>query len=410
MRAFRPMTATQKKPIKVVHVITRMILGGAQENTLITVKMLAARPQEYKVVLCTGLTIGREGELLEELKRVGIEWYLYPQLKREIAPVDDVVALYKLIRFFYKFKPDIVHTHSSKAGILGRVAAWVTRVPVIIHTIHGLPFDSYQRPLWNKFYVFLETICAWMSSSLITVSGEMKERAIQAGVAGEEKFVTIYSGMDVELFSQTRNVTYLKKQLGIGPEDIVLGVVSRLAPFKGHQYLLNIAPAIIRQYPNVKFLFVGDGALRNELEEEAQKKQILPYIIFAGLVSHEKIPEYIQVMHCVIHPSLREGLARVIPQAILSNRPVISFEIGGAKEVVIPGKTGYLVSPGDEKALLAAILKLLSEKGLPNPLTVPERESLATKFRGETMVARIEQVYQTWLSKRAKNCEIFQTL
>jgi glycosyltransferase involved in cell wall biosynthesis len=387
-------------PLKIVHVITRMILGGAQENTLLTVEGLAAQPQRYEVVLLTGPTVGREGELLERLNLNHIDWRLVPHLTREISPWQEILGFWELVAFFRRIRPDIVHTHSSKAGILGRLAAWYCHVPVVIHTIHGLPFHSYQNFVLNRVYITLEKLCARLSDRIITVADAMKRQAMQAGVANESKFVTVYSGMEVGPFIREMNSDDLRQQLGLQANDIVLGVIARLAPLKGHDYLFHIAPEIVSRYPAVKFLFVGDGSLYQELQRQTDNMQLRKHMIFAGLVAPEMIPRYIRVMDCCIHPSLREGLARVLPQAILCDKPVISFDIDGAKEVVVPGRTGYLVPPGDERILLQTILGWLESRRLPDPFSASEKAQFIAQFRAENMVARIEEVYQESLAEK----------
>ena len=387
----------ENHPIQVVHIITRMILGGAQENTALTMEGLAAQADTYHAILLTGPTVGPEGELMHRLDSNKIEWQLVPRLQREIAPVADFICLLQLIRLLKKLRPHIVHTHSSKAGILGRLAAWLCGVPVVIHTIHGLPFHPYEKVWLNWIYIVLEKWCAKITQRIITVADAMKLQAIAAGVANEQKFVTIYSGMEVNIFLAHTDVRHLRQQLGLTMEHIVLGVISRLAPLKGHNYLINIAAEVVARYPNARFLFVGDGRLREELQQAVAQKKLQDFFIFAGLVPQDSIPGYIQAMDYCIHPSLREGLAKVLPQAILCNRPVISFDIDGAREVVLPERTGYLVAPGDEQALLTAILRLLQERGLPNPLSQSERAEFIEQFDANHMVRQIANVYQNCL-------------
>lgn len=374
-----------------------MILGGAQENTSLTVEGLAVQQKKYDVVLLTGPTVGREGELLQRLDRRHVPWQLIPHLTREISPWQDTLGFWELVHRLRRLRPDIVHTHSSKAGILGRLAAHYCHVPVIVHTIHGLPFHPYQNKLLNQSYIALEKMCARLSDCIITVADAMKFQAMQAGVAEQDKFTTIYSGMEVDAFIQPQESDSLRRKLGLQPEDTVLGVIARLAPLKGHEYLFAIAPEIISRYPSVKFLLVGDGPLYEAMQRQIQRDRLQNHVVFAGLVPQEAIPAYIQAMDCCIHPSLREGLARVLPQAILCDRPVISFDVDGAKEVVIPGHTGYLVPPGDKTSLLQAILTWLANKKMPQPLTADERALFIQRFRAEHMVARIEEVYQKCL-------------
>ena len=383
------------KKQKVLHIITRLIIGGAQENTVSTVEGLR-RSSKYEVNLVSGPPLGPEGSLIEETKRKGIEPVIIPALRREINPVYDLIALRKLFKLIKKGNYAIVHTHSSKAGILGRIAARMAGVPIIIHTIHGLPFDRYQNLILNRLYIWLERFTGRFTHKLIGVCNAMGEGALKERVAPREKFVTVYSGIEIEKFrfkEEQSPAEKIKKEFGIPPDVPVIGKVARLFPFKGHSFLLDVIPLILKECPRTHFLFVGEGILKERLIEEAGKKGILENITFAGLVSPERIPEMIAAMDFVVHTSLREGLARVIPQAFLLERPVVSFDIGGAGELVINGKTGYLVQPGDSVNLAKRIVELLKDPAKVKRMGEEARKLAEPAFSAGLMVKKIEQIY-----------------
>jgi glycosyltransferase involved in cell wall biosynthesis len=387
------------KPIRVVHVITRLILGGAQENTLLTVEGLDRMP-EYEVTLISGPALGPEGELIARARRNNVNLIIVPQMQRAIHPVRDAITLAKLVRLYRRLNPHIVHTHSSKAGILGRVAARMAGVPIIIHTIHGLPFHPYETGLNNLLYKRLERWAARWSQKIITVADAMRDQAVAAGVAGPEKFVTIYSGMEVDTFlaaDQRREAA--RRALGIAADEVVIGKIARLFELKGHEYVIAAAPKILHEFPKARFLFVGDGILRQKLQEQAARLGVAERIIFAGLVDPSRIPEMLGAMDLVVHASLREGLARVLPQALLAGRPVVSYDIDGAREVVRDGVTGYLVKPQAVDELADAVLKMLRDPAKARAMAMKGRELFANPFRAEIMVKRISALYRELLSR-----------
>ena len=381
--------------IKVLHIITRLIIGGAQENTIYTVEGLT-KTYEYEVALASGPPLGPEGSLVEEAKRRKINLIIIPALRREINPVYDLIALRKLFKLIKKGNYAIVHTHSSKAGILGRIAARMAGVPIIIHTIHGLPFDRYQNLILNRLYIWLERFTGRFTHKLIGVCNAMGEGALKERVAPREKFITVYSGIEIEKFrfkEEQFPAERIKKEFSIPPDVPVIGKVARLFPFKGHNFLLDAIPLILKECPRTHFLFVGEGILKERLIEQAGKKGILENITFAGLVSPERIPEMIAAMDFVVHTSLREGLARVIPQAFLLEKPVVSFDIGGAGELVINGKTGYLVQPGDFVNLAKRIVELLKDPAKVKRMGEEARKLAEPAFSAGLMVKKIEQIY-----------------
>jgi glycosyltransferase involved in cell wall biosynthesis len=408
--------------VKVLHVITRMILGGAQENTLATVRILSEK-DDYDVTLATGPPIGPEGSLMAEAEKTKAKIILIPEMRREINPLQDAVSLVKLYflmlkgrydivhthsskagilgRIAAKLAGDIVHTHSSKAGILGRIAAKLAGVKAIVHTIHGLPFHPYQSRFLNLTYVTLEKLAALITGRIVTVCDAMSEKAVRARVAGTDKFETIYSGMNLQPFLRTENASPAKRRdLGIEENEIVVGKIGRLFPLKGHKYLIESAPAVVKAFPNVKFLLIGDGILKEELKSEVRRLGLESRFIFSGLAKREEIPGLISVMDILVHTSVREGLARVLPQALACGKPAISFDIDGAREVVIQGKTGFLVPPEDTSALSKAIIDALSDIPKLKEMGQTGRSLVAPVFSAETMVDKIDALYRNLLHKK----------
>ncbi len=387
--------------IRVLHVITRMIVGGAQENTLLSVEGLDRLPG-YEVTLCSGVDNGPEGELLSRARQT-TRLIVVPELCRNVDPRADVVALWKLYSLIRRGRYHIVHTHSSKAGVLGRVAAWLAGTPLVVHTLHSLVFHDYQPWYVNRLWRTVKKICAPLTHHFISVSDVISQKAIAAGIARPDRFTTIYSGMELDWFLQAaHDGARVRHELGIPLDAPVVGKIARLFPLKGHDELLDAAPEIVRRCPEVRFLLVGDGILQEHLRERARQAGILGNFVFAGLVPRERIPEMISAMDLVVHTSLREGLARVLPQALAMGKPCVSFDIDGAPEVVIPGKTGYLVQPGDNRGLTEAVAALLADPELRQQMGEAGRKRVDPDFRAETMVHRIAEVYERLLARHAK--------
>jgi glycosyltransferase involved in cell wall biosynthesis len=401
------MSAEYERPIRVLHIITRMIQGGAQENTLLTVEGLN-RTNRFRATLVSGMDHGPEGELLSRV-RTNTPLVVVPQLGRAISPSADFAALVKLYRIIREGRYHIVHTHSSKAGVLGRIAAKLAATPFIVHTLHGLAFHEYQPRMLNWLFRNVKKTCAHLTDQFISVSSLISQTAINAGIAPAEKFTTIYSGMELEWFLHaTVDPAQIRRELGIPPDAPVVGKVARLFPLKGHAQLLEAAPEIVRRHPTVRFLLVGDGILQEELRKSAREKRILENFVFAGLMPRERIPDMISVMDVVVHTSLREGLARVLPQALAMGKPCVSFELDGSPEVVLPGQTGFLVKPGDTSGLADAITRLLSDPDLRKRMGTNGRRLVDPAFRAETMVERTAAVYNLLLQRYPERLHLSQ--
>lgn len=389
---------SESKPIKVLHIITRMIVGGAQENTLLSVEGLDKMP-EYDVVLLSGIDKGREGELLSRARKT-TNLIILPELGRAIHPFNDIVAFWKLYKLIKQGGYHIVHTHSSKAGVLGRIAAWLAGTPLIVHTLHSLVFHDYQPWIINRTWRVVKKICAPITDHFISVSQIIVNKAIAAGVDKPEKFTTIYSGMELDWFLNAEfDSKAVRREFGIPEDALVVGKVARLFPLKGHNELMDAAPEIVKRYRNVRFFLVGDGILLEHLQERARQAGILENFVFAGLIDRERIPEMISAMDVLVHTSLREGLARVLPQALAMGKPCVSFEIDGAPEVVISDQTGYIVRPNDFAGLADSISRLLEDANLRRTMGEAGRKLVDPMFRAETMVEQISDVYQMLLHK-----------
>jgi glycosyltransferase involved in cell wall biosynthesis len=379
--------------MRIVHVITRLILGGAQENTLLTCEGLAARGHE--VTLITGPTTGPEGQLTGRAQRGDYEVIECASLVRAINPLKDWRAYWQLKGLFRRLQPDIVHSHSSKAGILARRAAKALGGGKIVHTIHGLAFGPEQAGWKNRLVIAAERRAAKCTDAMISVADAMTAKALAAGIGEPTQFRTIYSGMDIGPFvTPTPQAADLRQQLGVDDEDLLITQVARLAKRKGHEFLLAAAERL--QDKPIVFAFVGDGRKRGAIERDIARRG-LSNVRLTGLLPPEQMPAVMQASDIVVHCSLREGLARALPQAMLAGKPVISFDQDGAREVVTD-ETGILVECGDVAGLTAAIGQLVDNPNQRAAMGAAGRERCSQRFDHNHMVDQIEACYRELLS------------
>ena len=395
--------------MRVTHIITRLIVGGAQENTVATVLGLRRKPG-IEVHLLSGPTTGPEGSLEtfvslappergEGQNRTSI-LAIVPELVRPVHPLKDFLALRKLETIFREQKPDIVHTHSGKAGILGRLAASRAGVPVVIHTIHGPSFGSFQNAVSNFIFRSAEKYAGCATTHFVVVADAMREQYLAAGIGQPEQYTKIFSGFALEPFLAARNDLELRGKLGIAPDDFVIGTIARLFKLKGHDDLFAVAPELVRQNPKINFLLVGDGEWRGRFENLAKTLGLEKHFIFAGLVPPAEVPRYVGIMDALVHLSLREGLPRALPQGLAAAKPVVAYDCDGAREVCLDGKTGFLVQPGDLTGLKNRLLQLAGDDALREKLGKSGSDFVRENFAVEKMVDSIYNLYSELAAER----------
>lgn len=407
--------------MKIVHIITRLILGGAQENTLLTCEGLHSKGHD--VTLMVGKAVGEDAQLMARAQRGGYRVIEVKPLVRDIHPVKDVRAYLQIKKLLRDLDPDIVHTHSAKAGILGRWAGWkirqdkargccsikekvdivkaqTTGSPRVVHTIHGLAFHPYQSGWKNKLYISVERAAASRCDLLISVAQAMTDQALAASIGRAEQFIKIFSGMEVEDFlnpSPLEKIRDIKSAYAIPDDALVITSVARLFELKGHDYIIASAKTLAEKFPHVIWLFIGDGNLRSYYESQIESAGLADHFRFTGLVDPKEIGPLLHASDILIHCSLREGLARALPQALLCSRPVISFDVDGAREVVQNGQTGFLIAPKDVPALIEAQEKLIVDQALREKLGRTGQEFCQEAFDHNVMIDKIERLYETLL-------------
>jgi len=378
--------------MNICHVITRLIVGGAQENTLLTCVGLHERG--HKVTLVIGFEQGPEGSLIDEAKTCGYEVIVLPTMCRAVKPWLDYRAKRDLTALFRQLKPQVVHTHSSKAGILGRVAARNARIPIIVHTIHGMSFNRTQSWPTRTLYRLLETHCARFTDRIITVADAMRDQAVSAGIGTLQQYMTVYSGMRTELFSLSLyDRDTVRQSWSVAPDEIVIGTIARLFHNKGYEQLIPAMAEAARRNPKLRFVWVGDGAQRACYERKLKQLGIRDRVHCTGLIPPDQVPKMLAGIDMLVHASQWEGLPRAAVQALLMERPVISFAIDGAPEVVIPNQTGVLVTLNDTNALAEAMANLADDPAQRQRMGRAGRQLCLERFDHNRMVEALEKIY-----------------
>ncbi len=424
--------------MRVTHIITRLVVGGAQENTIATVLGLREKPG-ITVQLISGPTTGPEGSLehrlTEEAKtsnsqhstanaqgndsshspsKLSVECSMLgvpnnpfltivPSLVRPGHPLKDFLALQHLTRLLKKHNPDIVHTHSGKAGILGRIAAARANVPVIIHHIHGPSFGTFQGNIANTLFTTAERYAAKFTTHFLCSADAMTRLYLAAGIGKPENYTRIFSGFQTEPFANATNDPLLRDQLHIPRDAFVIGKIARLFPLKGHEDLLNVLKRILPECPHAHVLLVGDGSLRPHIERRVRELDLIGKVTFTGLVPPNEVPRYVGIMDCLAHLSTREALSRALPQALAAGKPVISYDFDGADEICLDGKTGFLVKQGHEHAAVERLLLLARDPKLRTELGQRGQAFVCANFGVEQMVEKIHDLYLRLLSTKARS-------
>jgi len=351
--------------ITVVHIITKLELGGAQQNTLFTVAHLDQ--DRYEPVLITGT----EGLLVDEARRMnGVRLFLIPELVREIRPLKDLRAFIKIVRVLRMLKREvrkrggntgrevIVHTHSSKAGILGRWGARLAGIRCIIHTVHGFSFHQFQPLLVKAFYIFLERLTASITRVFILVSRDNMQEGLKEKIITPDKAVLIRSGIDISEYQSVQcDRIAVRASLGITNGDPVVAMIACFKPQKAPLDFIKAARLVLDEYKDAEFLLVGDGDLRPGIEALAAQLKIADKVHLAGW--RKDIPQIMHSIDLLVLTSLWEGLPRVLPQAMAAGIPVVASDVNGSREAVRDGVNGFIMQPHDVQGMARKILYLL---------------------------------------------------
>jgi len=388
-----------QRKIKVAHIIARMITGGADENTLFTIEGL--NKEKYEIDLITGEEFDKD--ILNKVNNHPFDIIQIKGLKWKLNFLHDPIVLLKLIKLLKRKRYDIVHTHTTKAGILGRIAAYIAGVPVIVHGLHGSTFQAFNSGLLNWLLFLFERLTGRFTDAYVSVSKVLSETYIEKGIGKKDNHYAVYSGIELTKFYQARDkINYKEKyeELGINAGDFLIGNVARLELRKGHKFLLDAFKNIVEKQKDghVKLLIIGEGNKREYLEDYVKELNLGDKVIFAGY--REDVEELMAVMDIFVLTSLREGLPRVLVQAAAVGMPSVAFNVDGVSEIIKDDYNGYLVEVKDLEQLENRIMQYMNNKELVLLHGRNGREFIENKWSIKGMVDRIDKIYQKLITEK----------
>ncbi len=377
------------KLINILHIITDLPIGGAQYNTIYTVEKLNYK--KYNISLACNC----KGEMLDKVKIVpNLNLIDVPFLTRDINLIKDFKAFLSIFRLIRRGKYHIVHTHSSKPGAIGTIAAWLNKTPVIIHTLHGFPFNEFMGRFTNKIYTLLEKFWFYFCDKIITVSQLNKEKAIKIKLATREKLINIYSGIDMDQFDKISSGD-LKKELGLPDNYKLIGSVGRLSHQKDPICFIKSIPLVLKKIKKIHFVLTGDGPLREILEKFIIQYKLSEHVSLIG--NRDDIPNVLKSLDVFVLSSLYEGLGRSLTEAMYCKLPIVATEVEGVPELINHMKTGYLVQPRDHYEIAKGLLFCLRNNTHAKSMACNAHKLVKNKFHVLKMIDRIDSLYQAYI-------------
>jgi len=372
--------------MRVLHIITRLDRGGSADVFLDLAAGLKAMGHE--VFIAVGLTREPQTDVDAFSVTWGIPVHHIKFLKRDCLPFTDLVALFEILNVIRKIKPDVLHTHTSKAGFIGRLAGRIAGVKVAVHMPHGHIFYGYFSSIKSGLFIFLEKIAAAFTDKILTLTELEKKDYVNEKIVQDSRIVTIPCGIDIDRYALSS--TTVRDEFGISPDQPVVGWIGRTEPVKGCEYFLRACCLIKEEIPAARFLVVGDGSLRGEMEELAYSLGIREEVIFAGY--RTDMPEIMNSMDLLLHTPLNEGLGRVLLEAMTCKKPIVAADVGGIPEIIEHGTHGFLVPAGDYVSMARESLRILNDPELAQRLGKAGRER-ALDFSTDTMVLKVHNLY-----------------
>lgn len=391
-------------PRKVIHVITRLDWGGSAQNTLLTA--LGHDRTKFEPVVVAGRAgrwdaQGGDGATEANCRRLtqaGVRWVLLPTLTREINPLKDLATLWRLVALFRLERPAIVHTHTSKAGALGRLAAWLAGVPVVVHTPHGHVFYGHFGRVASRLFLWIERGLARVATELIALTEAERDEHLVRHVGRPEHFSVVPSGIDLNQFRAAASGGTRVRPSGFDcPLDaVVIGSVGWLTEVKGHRFLIEAFARLKPAHPNLHLVIVGSGGLRDAYLALADRTGIADALHLLG--DRQDVPDCLAGMDLFVLPSLNEGMGRALIEAMAAALPVVASKVGGVPAIVEDRRTGLLVPAGDAGALASALEELVQKPAWAKELGAAASRSIGERFGSDAMVRAIESVYEKALA------------
>jgi glycosyltransferase involved in cell wall biosynthesis len=386
-----------RSKIRVVRVFSRLNIGGPSIHVILLTSRLNAA--DYESLLLVGKEGPREGNMSDLAARCGIHPIEIECLGRDISLWNDLRGIYLLWRFIKRLKPEIVHTHTSKAGFSGRLAARMAGVPVIVHTFHGHVFEGYFGPALTKLFILLERFLAKNCDALITISKTLKKQLVEKGIAPAEKIEVIELGLELEEFLAVRGRSHtLRRELGLGDETPLVGIIGRLVPVKDHRTFLSAAALVAETISDARFAIIGDGGMLHSLQDQVQKSGLNERVYFTGWKS--SLADVYADLDLVVISSRNEGTPVSLIEGAASCKPLVATSVGGIPDMITDGWDGILVPPADSSALAQAILRVLGNPDLSRQMGSRARERVRNRYAADRLLTDIEQLYSRLLQKK----------
>jgi len=381
--------------ISILYIITQSEFGGAQKYVYYLANGLTK--EKYEVTVACGIG----GLLINRLKESNVEVVPIPELVREISPLKDCLAFIRLIRVIRKGKFHIVHTNSTKAGILGRLAAKLAGVPIVLFTTHGFVLNEPMGWLRKLVFSIAERIAGYFTDIIIAVTEADRQTVIKYNIVQPHRIITIHNGLDTDAFKNSimYKLGQKREELGL-PSDrkIIVGIVANFYPTKGLQYFIKAAKLVKKAFPETLFVIIGDGQQREELKELVDKLGLTASILFKG--QRDDVAEILPLFDVFVLSSVKEGLPFALLESMAAARPIVATKVGGIPEVIRDGETGYLVPPCDPESLAKAICSLLADKEKAREIGLSAKKRVVSSFSLKKMVEKTEKVYETLLKSK----------
>jgi glycosyltransferase involved in cell wall biosynthesis len=385
--------------IRVLRVIARMNIGGPAIHTSILTRRLD--PSRYESTLVYGAEDEGEGNYLGLHGQEVTNTFYLRELGRELRAGQDIVTLARLVRIIRRFRPDIVHTHTAKAGALGRAAALICRVPVIVHTYHGHVLHGYFSARKTQFFVAIEKWLARGTTRLLTVTPQVRDDLLAQRIGRPEQYTVVPLGLDLDRFQGADRLRgELRRELGLALDTPLVGIVARLVPVKAHELFLAAAVKVLERVPGCRFLVVGDGERRAELEALAGRLGIMDRVVFLGW--RADLDRVYADTDVVALTSKNEGSPVALIEAMAASRPVVATRVGGVPDVIVDGSTGLLAAPGDADAVAAAILRILAEPALAHSLSHAAHVAVMERYAATRLLRDLDRLYVDLLAQQGR--------
>lgn len=382
------------EPIRVLRAIARLNVGGPAIHATLLAERLD--PQRYCTTLVAGTEEEQEGSYLDLVGQTPRALVRLPALGREIRGRRDFSALRQLVSVIRKVQPHIVHTHTAKAGTLGRLAAWWCGVPVIVHTYHGHVLNGYFSPLKTRVFVAIEWWLARCTHCLIAVSPQVRRDLLDLGIGTAEKFLVVPLGLDLEPLAQAETHRgELRQELALPPDAPTVGIVARLAPIKAHEVFFAAASRILERVPTARFIVVGDGARRGELHALACQLGLEKSTRFLGWRSD--LARLYADLDVVVLTSKNEGSPVAVIEAMAAACAIVATRVGGVADLLEDGRTGLVVAPGDVEAIADAVVSLLHEPERRQRLGAAARAAALPAYNASRLLRDVDALYQRLL-------------